>query len=200
MNPSDIMNRLASCLSRLPGVGRRSAERMALALAGRPDGLVDELIAALKETRGQLGRCSRCGNLTSADQDPCRFCSDPGRDGKLLCVVEDPGDILPIERSGGFHGRYHALMGKLSPMKGEGPASLRIGQLVRRVAEEGVEEVILALNTDVEGDATASYLTQALRDVKVKVSRLASGLPAGSGVMYADPLTLSRAFRGRQGV
>lgn len=200
MNSSDILNRLVACLTRLPGVGRRSAERMALKLARDSDGLVDEMIFALKETKARIASCSRCGSVTAVDENPCRLCTDSSRDGRVLCVVEEPTDILAIDKSGGYHGRYHALMGKLALSKGDGPRQLRIESLLARIDSEKIEEVILALSTDVEGDATASYIAELLKGRAVKVSRLATGLPAGSGIMYSDAVTLGRAIRGRQGV
>ena len=190
-------DRLAQCLARLPGVGRRSAERMALRLLGDRDGLLRELAAALEDARTHASFCSRCGSLTASGQDPCRLCTSASRDGALVCVVEEPNDIVMIERSGGFNGRYHALMGKISPMRGEGPGNLRIGALLDRVEKENIREVVLALSTDVEGDATSSYIASLLKPRGVKVSRLAYGLPAGSGIAYSDPLTLARAMRGR---
>jgi len=200
MHSSEILNRLVACLCKLPGVGRRSAERMALKLARDSNGLVDELMAALRETRENICCCSRCGSVTAVGENPCRLCTDSSRDGKVLCVVEDPNDIMAIDKSGGYHGRYHALMGKLAPARGDGPKQLRIDSLLGRVVAENIEEVILALSTDVEGDATASYIAELLKEKKVKVTRLASGLPAGSGVMYSDAVTLSKAIKGRQGM
>jgi recombination protein RecR len=161
-------------------------------------GLLRETVSALEEAAATVCCCRRCGSITSKDRDPCRLCEDPGRDGGALCVVEDPGDILRLEESGGFHGRYHALMGRLSAAKGTGPRELRIAELLARLEPEGVREVVLALNTDVESDATAGYLAEALRSVPVRVTRLAFGLPAGSGIAYTDPVTLARAIRGRQ--
>jgi recombination protein RecR len=197
MAAGEALQRLVKALGRLPGVGRRSAERMAMRLAvGRRD-LLDELIGALEFVRRSVTGCSKCGTPTHVDENPCRLCTSPGRDDTVLCIVEEPGDIVTIERSGGFKGRYHALMGTLSPPKGKGPADLRVGALVDRVRAEGIREVILALNTDVEGDATAAFLEEALRSENVTVSRLAYGLPAGSGIRYSDPVTLERAFKGR---
>lgn len=196
----ESLDRLLTCLGKLPGVGRRSAERMAMRLVRHPDGLMGDLIQALQEVRRTVRCCSRCGNVTSAEQDPCRLCTSPSRDGTLLCVVEDPGDIAGIEASGSFQGRYHALMAKLSPIRGEGAANMRLKALLQRLEDEKIEEVILALSTDVEGDATSAFLTELLRQRNVKVSRLAFGLPAGSGVAYADAVTLARAMRGRQGL
>ncbi|MBL7076456.1 MAG: recombination protein RecR [Kiritimatiellae bacterium] len=193
----EALQRLVTALGKLPGVGRRSAERMAMRLAvGRRD-LIDELLASLAFVQKSVTGCAKCGSPTLVDENPCRLCTSPGREDGLLCVVEEPADIATIERSGGFRGRYHALMGTLSPPKGQGPADLRVQSLVARVREEGISEVVLALNTDVEGDATAAFLEEALRGEPVKVSRLAFGLPAGSGIRYSDPVTLERAFKGR---
>jgi len=190
--------KLARSLGKLPGLGRRSAERMSMTLALDETGLVPELQGALRELAERVRPCSRCGGVTSAEQDPCRLCTDPGREGGLLCVVEDAMDIQTIERSGGYHGRYHALGGRLSPMKGQGPDDLRIRRLLERLEKEPFDEVVLALDTDTESDATASYLQDRLATRDLKVSRLAFGLPAGSGIAYADAVTLDRAFRGRQ--
>ncbi len=192
------LDTLAGVLSRLPGVGRRSAERMAMKLAAEPERLIGPLIAALEATREGVRFCTRCGALTEAGRNPCRLCTDAARDGCLLCVTEEPADIAVIEATGAFRGRYHALMGKISPMRGDGPNDIRLRELVRRVREEGISEVVLALNTDLESEATASLVAGLLRERGVKVTRLASGIPAGSGVRYADAVTLERAVAGRQ--
>jgi len=194
----DAFHKLTACLGKLPGIGRRSAERIAMKLVRDSEELLPGLIQALAEVRRNVRCCSQCGSITPAGEDPCRLCTSDGRDKAVLCVVEEPNDILTIERSGAFHGRYHALMGKLSPGRGEGPAELRIQALLKRVDSEKFTEVILALSTDVEGDATASYITELLKSKPVKVSRLAFGLPVGSGVAYADPATLAKALKGRQ--
>jgi recombination protein RecR len=194
----DAFEKLVKSLRRLPGVGRRSAERMALRLVRDSEGLLADLTSALREAGAVLTGCSRCGSLTGKDKDPCELCTGAGRDGSILCVVEEPDDIIVIEESGGFRGRYHALMGKLSPLKGQGPEDLRIRSLVNRVKDEGISEVVLALSTDVEGDSTAHFIAEVLEDKGVKVSRLAFGLPAGSGIRYSDPVTLARAIKGRQ--
>ena len=148
--------------------------------------------------RSTLGGCRLCGSVTPLTQNPCRLCSDPGRDGEKLCIVEESDDIALIERSGAFRGRYHALLGRISPMRGEGPSDLRLRTLVERLDQEGFKEVILALSTDVEGDTTASFIHDLLKDRPVKITRLAFGLPAGSGIRYSDPVTLSKAIEGRQ--
>jgi recombination protein RecR len=189
---------LIRALSKLPGLGRRSAERAALALLRKPDTVMDGLIEALREARAEVCCCSLCGGFTACDRDPCALCSDVSRDGTLLCVVEEPSDIFAIERSGGFRGRYHALLGKLSPARQTGPGELRLKALADRVTVGGeVREVLLALSTDMEGDATAGYIGEMLKGSGVRVTRLAFGLPADSGVGYSDPLTLKRAINGR---
>mgnify|MGYP006293100083 CR=1 FL=1 len=194
---AEPLDRLVECLSRLPGVGRRSARRMAMKLVQDRTGLVRDLIDALKDAGKDIQCCSLCGSITRRDRDPCRLCTNPGRDSSVLCVVEDPGDIDLIERSGSFRGRYHALMGKISPMKGEGADDIRMKSLLNRLQSENIREVILALSTDMEGDSTAGYIVEQLGARKVKVSRLALGLPAGSGVGYSDSVTLARALKGR---
>lgn len=193
----DSLDRLIMCLSKLPGVGRKSAERMALRLARNQDGLLKEMCAAMQEVEKNVRCCSLCGNVTPAARNPCNLCSSPRRDGSVLCVVEDPGDILLIERSGGFAGRYHALMGKISPMRGDSPENLRIKTLLERIRAEKIKEVILALSTDVEGDSTAVFIADLLKDTGARITRLAFGLPAGSAVAYSDPITLAKAIRGR---
>ncbi len=198
MKASDHLNRLSAQLGRLPGVGRRTAERMAFRIARDPEGLLAELMEALSGVAAEVRCCSRCGCITTVQEDPCALCSDQRRDGSILCVVEDASDILSIEASGGYAGRYHALLGKLSPSGNTGPADIRLEELIRRVDAEKVEEVLLALNTDMESDATCSYIRERLKDRPVRVSRLAAGLPAGSGIMYTDSVTLARAVRGRQ--
>lgn len=191
------VNNLIRALSRLPGLGRKSAERAALALLRRPEQLMDDLSSALQEARQRVCCCNVCGGFTSLEQVPCALCLDSMRDSTLLCVVEEPADINSIERSGGFNGRYHALMGKLSPARQSGPAELRMQELTRRVAGGGISEILLALSTDMEGDATAGYIAELLKPYEAKVTRLAFGLPADSGVGYSDPLTLKRAIIGR---
>lgn len=194
----EAVERLVGQLAKLPGLGRRSAERIALRLVrDRGRGTTAELIAALQGLESQVRLCSTCGAMTSADRDPCRICTDPRRATQALCVVEDPSDISSIEASGAFQGRYHALMGRLSPMRGEGPRQLRVEALVRRIGEEKIEEIILALNTDAESESTAQWLASKLAALGAKVTRIAYGIPVGSGVAYSDPVTLQRAIAGR---
>jgi len=191
------LQRLVEALGRLPGVGRRSAERMAMHLVLKRPELGVELAAALREVGERVTSCGLCGAPTAVEHDPCRLCTAPGREDGVICVVEDPTDIVTLERSGGFRGRYHALMGTLSPARRRGVEDLRVEALIERVRSGGVREVVLALNTDVEGDATAVFLAEALRAEGVAVTRIAFGLPAGSGIRYADSVTLERALRGR---
>lgn len=155
---------------------------------------MEPLQRALTEARDGVKSCSRCGAFTTPDRDPCDLCTDSTRDGEVLCVVEDPSDIASIEATGAFRGRYHALGGKLSPSHRMGPERLRFPELVDRVVREGFSEVLLALSTDMEGDATAGYAAEMLRGTGAKVTRLAFGLPADSGIAYSDPLTLKRAI------
>ena len=188
---------LEAALSRLPGLGRRSASRAALALVREQARLLEPLLAALEEARGSVRCCRRCGSFTTSDRDPCDLCTDAMRDSSTLCVVEDPADIVSIESSGAFSGRYHALGGKLSPARRLGPDRLRLRELAERVRDEGVSELLLALSTDMEGDATAGYVAQMFGGTGVKITRLAFGLPVDSGVAYSDPLTLRRAILNR---
>jgi recombination protein RecR len=194
----DAYDTLVGCLGRLPGVGRRSAERMASRLVREPAGLMRELMDALAEAQRTIVPCPLCGGVTTTDRQPCALCSNPRRDATVLCVVEDPNDIAAIQRAGVFQGRYHALMGKLSPMKGEGLRHLRIPALLERLDREPIAEVLLATGTDVEGEATATYVAGLLKGRNVRVTRIALGLPAGSGIAYADPVTLKRAIGGRR--
>jgi recombination protein RecR len=173
---------------------------MAMRLARDSGGLLLRLSQALADARDQVSFCSLCGSVTRADQDPCRLCTDTDRDAHQLCVVEQADDIAVIERSGGFRGRYHTLAGRLSAIRGEGPDGLRIGRLVERVRKEGITEVVLALNGGVESDGTAHYLADQLAAFCPRVTRLAYGLPAGSGIQHMDAVTLGRALAGRQDV
>ena len=192
------LDNLVAALNRLPGIGRRTAERMAMALVQDSKGLMRILANALLEADEGIACCERCGSVTLCSVNPCELCTRPRKDARILCVVESPGDIMKIEQSGGFQGRYHALMGRLSPMHGTGVADLRVDMLLQRMADEGIEEVLIALGTDVESDATASYLKEVLAPRGVKVSRIAFGLPAGSAIEYSDAATLARAITGRQ--
>jgi recombination protein RecR len=199
MSRIEPVEKLMAVLGRLPGIGRRTAERMAVKLARDPQGLTRELGAALADLAARVTICSKCGDLTLRGTDPCALCTSPRRDSRVLCVVEDPGDVQQIESSGAFQGRYHALLGRLSPMRGEGPGHLRLEALLKRIEEENISEVILALSPDVEGDSTAAFIRHLLESRSgLRVTRLALGMPAGSAIAYADPLTLARALQGRQ--
>lgn len=186
--------RLIACLSQLPGIGPRSAERLALHVIQADPERIRQLAAALVEAREKVAFCERCGGFT--EQQPCALCQNPNRQHTSLCVVERPVDLLVVERSGAFKGLYHVLGGKLSPLNGVEPGDLRIDALERRLLPEKISEVILALGSDVEGDATGHYIARRLAG-QVKVTRIAQGLPAGSGLDYADEVTLERALQGR---
>jgi len=196
-NPLENLER---ALARLPGLGRRSAERAALALVRQPAQLADPLALALEEARATVVCCDICGGFTTRDANPCPRCDDPGRDAATLCVVEEPGDIAAIERAGAFNGLYHALHGKVSASRGTGPGDLRLEVLSRRLAEGQFREVILATGTDLDGDATAEFLSSLVHDAApgARVTRIAFGLPVDSGIAYSDPLTLKRALAGRR--
>lgn len=187
---------LVLALKSLPGIGPRSAERLALHVLQMDPDRVRMVAEALVTARERVVACQACGGLTECQ--PCRLCGDARRDDALLCVVERATDILSFEKSGAFRGRYHVLGGKLSPLEGVGPEDLRISELEARLAGGGIREVVLALSGDVEGEATAHYLRQRLSAAGVRVTRLAQGLPAGAGLEYADELTLSRALEGRR--
>jgi recombination protein RecR len=185
---------LTDALCHLPGIGPRSAERLALHLVQSDADVSRRLAQVIVQAREKVRLCSLCGGLTEAD--PCAICSDTRRDAAVLCVVERPMDIFALEKSGGFRGAYHVLGGKISPLNGVEPEDLRIAELEARLA--GVTEIIVALSTDVEGDATSFYLARRLGGKGVKISRIAHGLPAGSGLEFADEVTLSRAMEGRR--
>jgi recombination protein RecR len=190
-----LIQELIRQLRRMPGVGPRSAERIALWVVQRKEARADQIAAAILKTVSGIRSCVRCGFFAEANQ--CAICSDPSRDTQSLCVVEQPTDILSLERSGAFRGLYHSLGGRLSPLDHIGPEDLRIDSLVRRVKEDQLREVIFALSLDVEGEATLGYLAELLKLEGVSITRMAQGLPAGSGLETADELTLARAFSGR---
>ncbi|HEX3988432.1 MAG TPA: recombination mediator RecR [Verrucomicrobiae bacterium] len=185
---------LTEALCRLPGIGPRSAERLALHLVQSEADASRQLAKVILEAREKIRLCSVCGALT--ETNPCAICSDTRRDGTILCVVERPVDIFALEKSGSFRGKYHVLGGKISPLNGVEPEDLRISELESRSA--GVSEIIVALSTDVEGDATSFYLAKRLGGKGVKISRIAHGLPAGSGLEFADEVTLNQAMEGRR--
>ena len=190
--------RLIAELRKLPGIGSKSAQRLVFHLVGRPRDQIRALAQAIDDLREGVRPCSRCHQIT--DVDPCRVCTDLGRDSHILCVVEQPADVLAVEDSGEYHGLYHVLGGALDPLAGIGPESLHIDSLERRLAESPVRELILATNAGVEGEATATYLARRLARDGLRVSRPAQGLPVGGELGYTDRLTLARALRGRQAI
>jgi recombination protein RecR len=185
-------------LKRLPGVGPRSAERIALWMLQSRDARLLEIARVIRDVHETIHTCPRCGFFTT--ETLCEICSDSDRDAAQICVIEQPTEILPLERTGAFRGRYHALGGRISPLDHIGPEDLRIDSLIERIKTEAPSEIILALGSDVEGEATANYLASLLRELPVTVTRLAQGLPAGGGLEQADELTLSRALAGRTAV
>jgi recombination protein RecR len=187
---------LTNALAKLPGVGPRTAERLALHLVQTDSTETTQLAQTILQARERIKACSICGSLT--EQDPCAICTDSRRDAALLCVVERATDIISIEKSGTFKGRYHVLGGKISPLNGVEPEDLRIAELERRLGKEPVTEIVIALGTDVEGDATSNYLAKRLARPGLKITRIAHGLPAGSGLEFADELTLTHALAGRR--
>lgn len=190
--------RLIEAFARLPGVGPKTAQRLTFFLLRAPDEVTLDLATALSELKESVVFCSVCFNI--ADSDPCDICNDEARDQSIVCVVEEPLDVLALERARGFRGVYHVLHGALSPMEGIGPDDLKIGPLIARVRMGTVSEVILATNPNVEGDTTAQYLTQLIRPLEVRVSRIARGLPMGGDLEYADEVTLAQAMENRRTV
>ena len=195
--PAPIQN-LIDALSRLPGVGPKTASRLTFYLLRAPDEQSLILSEALQMLKAGTGFCPICFNITEADRTSCEICANPDRDGSILCVVEEPLDVLALERTGGYRGRYHVLHGVLSPIEGVGPEDLKIRELMDRVRDSGVREIILATNPSMEGDATAMYLRQQMQHFDLEITRLARGLPMGGDLEYADQNTLLRALAGRQ--
>lgn len=191
---ADPIQRLVQRLARLPGIGEKTATRLAFHLVSGPSAHARELAEALLEVVEKIQLCSLCTNLT--EEDPCSYCADGRRDPSTICVVAQPADLAAIDRGGEFRGRYHVLHGLLSPLEGIGPEDLRISELVRRL-DGSVEEVIVAVSTSVEGEATAMYLARLIKPLGVRVSRIASGLPVGGELEYSDQATIARALSGR---
>ncbi len=189
------LERLAAEFQRLPGIGAKSAARLAYYLLRSPDDDAERLARAIVDSRAAVSRCSICNTLT--EEDPCDICSDPERDPGLLCVVEEPGNLAAIERTREFRGRYHVLWGALSPLRGIGPDQIDVAGLVSRVTPE-VREVVIATNPNVEGEATALYLARRLKPSGVRVSRIAFGLPVGGDIEYADEVTMARSLENRR--
>ncbi|MBI5574885.1 MAG: recombination protein RecR [Deltaproteobacteria bacterium] len=187
---------LIALLSRLPGIGEKTATRLALHMLRMPRESVRELGQAIAGISEAVIRCTKCFNI--ADVDPCSLCTDPARRDDLICVVEDPTDIIPIEKSGEYKGRYHVLGGAISPIDGVMPEDLRIRELLERISRGGVEEVILATNLTAEGEATASYLAGVVKPSNVRITRIAYGMPVGSDLEFTDEVTVGRAIKGRR--
>ena len=198
MSQPEPLTRLIEHLQRLPGIGRKSAQRLAFHVMKSPREDAERLAEALRDVKDKVLYCTTCNNVT--DADPCPICTDDARDARVICVVEEPTNVLPIERSRDFNGRYHVLMGALSPLQGIGPDDLRIKGLLPRVDSGGVEEIILATNPNVEGEATAIYLARLLKPLGVRVTRIAMGVPVGSDLEYADDITMHKAIEGRREV
>ena len=192
---SDPIGALVSQLSRLPGIGVKSAQRLAYHILDMPESMARELASAITHARSAVHHCPVCGAYT--DTDPCAICADPSRTG-TLCVVRDARDVIALERMREFHGRYHVLLGTISPMDGIGPDDIRIRELVARVDAGGVNEVILATNPDVEGEATAVFIARLLKQREVRVTRIAHGIPIGGNLEYVDEMTLLKAVEGRR--
>jgi recombination protein RecR len=197
MQPEPL-TRLIEHLQRLPGIGRKSAQRVAFHILRHPRSEADELCDAVRDVKDRVTYCSVCNNVT--DIDPCGICAGDGRDRRIICVVEEPQNVLGIEKTRDFKGLYHVLMGALSPLQGVGPDDLKIKGLLARVGNGGVDEVILATNPNVEGEATAIYLAGLLKPLGVRVTRIAMGVPVGSDLEYADEITVHKAMEGRRDV
>jgi recombination protein RecR len=190
------LTRLVEQLQRLPGIGAKGAQRLAFHVLKNPREDADRLCEAIRAVKERVTYCSVCNNIT--DADPCFFCTSANRDTRLICVVEEPQNVTVVEKTQGFKGLYHVLMGTLSPLHGVGPDDIKIKGLLSRVADGSVEEVILATNPTVEGEATALYLARLLKPLGVRVTRIAMGIPVGSDLEYADEVTMTRAMEGRR--
>jgi recombination protein RecR len=195
---AEPIQKLIDALESLPGIGPKSASRLAFYMLRAPDEQVQGLADAIATLKENIVYCSRCQNLSQTD--PCVICSDPGRDQHLVCVVEDPLDVVAIERTGVYKGLYHVLHGVINPVEGIGPEDLRVGSLLERLEREPVEEILIATNPNMEGEATAMYLARLLHPKGVRITRLARGLPVGGDLEYADEVTLSRALEGRRDI
>lgn len=195
---SDAVQNLIDQLGRLPGVGPKSAQRVAYHLLKVPKEDALALASAISIAKDRVRFCDVCHNLSEAER--CSICADPRRDATVVCVVEEPRDIIAVEKTGGFHGRYHVLGGAINPMEGVGPDQLKVRELLARIDTDGVVEVILCTNPNLEGDTTAMYLARLLTPLEISVTRIASGLPVGGDLEYADELTLGRALEGRREV
>lgn len=195
--PDPVQN-LIDAFARLPGIGPKTASRLAFFLLKAPDEVSLNLAEALESMKAETGFCRECYNITLAGEEVCDICASKNRSSEVICVVEEPLDVLAIERTGSFDGKYHVLQGVLSPIEGIGPDQIKVFPLLERLKDSGVKEVIIATNPSMEGDATALYLQQRIAPLGIKVSRLARGLPVGGDIEYADQNTLQRALAGRQ--
>ena len=196
MSRPRALDNLVEELCRLPGIGEKTAQRLAFFILRSPAVRAERLARAVVEVKEKIIFCSQCSGIT--ETDPCAICTDPARDRGLICVVEDPSDVLLIERTGAYKGLYHVLMGALSPLDGIGPEQLKIDALIKRVTQGGVREIICATNPNMEGDATVLYLAQLMKPRGVRLTRLAHGLPVGGHLEYADEVTLGRSLEGRR--
>jgi len=201
MTRTDPLAELVAALQRLPGIGARSAQRLAFHLLKTPRAEIDALCAAMLSVKERVTYCSICSNIT--DTDPCGYCTLPDRDGRVICVVEQPENVSAVEKARGFKGRYHVLMGAIAPLQGIGPDDLKIKSLLARIGtgdspDSNVQEVILATNPTVEGEATALYLARLLKPLGVRVTRIAMGVPVGSDLDYTDEFTMAKAMEGRR--
>jgi recombination protein RecR len=194
----DPLTRLVEQLQKLPGIGAKSAQRLAFHVLKNPREDAERLIEAIRDVKDRVTYCTNCNNIT--DADPCAFCTSATRDQRLICVVEEPQNVNVVEKTREFRGVYHVLMGALSPLQGVGPDDLKIKGLLTRVGAGGVDEVILATNPTVEGEATALYLARLLKPLGVRVTRIAMGIPVGSDLEYADEVTMTRAMEGRRDI
>ena len=192
---SDALGNLVDQLAKLPGIGRKSAQRLAFHILKQPEKEAQLLADAILTAKAKIHYCRLCYNLT--DRELCPICSNPERDQRVLCVVEDARDVIALERAHQFSGLYHVLHGAISPMDGVGPDQLKIKELLQRLQQYPAEEIIIATNTSIEGEATAMYLSNLLKPLGMKVTRIAQGLPVGGDIQYADEVTLARAFEGR---
>lgn len=192
----NIINDLINSLTKLPGIGRKTAQRLSFFILNMPDKEAKELVQAIINIKEKARFCSVCFNIT--DIDPCVFCSSPSRDKNLICVVEEPSNILAVEKTGIFKGVYHVLLGALSPSDGITPERLKIKELIHRIQTSGIEEVILATNPNTKGEITAHYIRESLKPFNIKVTRIAYGLPIGSDIEFADEVTLTKALEGRR--
>tara|TARA_B100000959_G_scaffold166607_1_gene174496 strand:+ start:2294 stop:2890 length:597 start_codon:yes stop_codon:yes gene_type:complete len=195
MKNSDSIANLIGEFKKFPGIGQKTAERLVFFLLKEQKDVSRELAEAILNLKDKVKSCSKCNSIT--ENDPCDICSNPKREQKILCVVEEPRDLYAIERMGEYRGRYYVLMGNISPLEGIGPEDIQVNGLVERVKKEGIQEVILATNPNMEGDATAIFISKTLKSLEVKVTRIARGLPVGSDLEYADEVTILRSFEGR---